>query len=180
MKTQTVTSFSTSVFDGRSDGVNSFAFPSDVMIAVNERLEVTRTGTIGRVLLTVVPISYTEYSRLMTKPYKRPVQYQAWRLIGNYDDSRVTDVIAGPNDTITKYVIRYVKRPQAIILSNLEGVTIDGSSSAQDCDLDPILHEDILQRAVELAKAAYAGDLSSQIALGTNSETQKGIIQTSR
>ena len=67
----------------------------------------------------------------------------------------------GPNDTLTKYSIRYVKRPKAIILSNLDGVSLDGISTKQECELDPILHPEILQRAVELAKAAYIGDLQS-------------------
>lgn len=178
MKTDTVESFNSSVFDGRTAGVKSITIPDDVMIFVNERLEVTRGTAV--VMLTVVPISYTEYSRQMSKPYKRPVQYQAWRLIDDATSGRSADLIAGPNDTILKYVARYIKRPQAIILTDLEGVTIGGSATAQECELDPILHEDILQRAVELAKAAYTGDLSSQIALGTNSETEKGILTSSR
>lgn len=44
------------------------------------------------------------------------------------------------------------------------------------CELDPIIHEEILQRAVELAKAAYIGDLNTQIALGVNSATNMGIV----
>ena len=178
MRTDTVSTFAASVFAGRTAGVNSITMPSDALLYVNERLEVTRGG--ATVMLTVIPISYTEYARQMLKPYKRPVQYQAWRIIDSAVSGLSADLIAGPNDTITKYVARYVKRPQAIILSDLEGVTIGGSDTAQECELDPILHEEILQRAVELAKAAYTGDLSSQIALGTNSETEKGILTSSK
>jgi len=182
MKTSTVTSFATSVFDGRTAGVKSVTIPGDAMVFVNERLEVTRGG--ATVLLTVVPINYMEYARQMTKPFKRPVQYQAWRIIDDATGgtNRSADLIAGPNDTIVKYVARYVKRPRAIILVDLtnEGVTIDGVSAAQTCELDPLLHETVLQRAVELAKASYAGDLSTQIALGVSSETEKGMAQTGR
>lgn len=182
MKTHTVESagIGTSVFDGRAKakGVGSITLPSDVLAFVNERLEVTRGGSM--VMLTVVPISYTEYSRQMSKPYKRPLHYQAWRLLNtNNSGTRNADIIAGPNDTLSKYVARYVKKPQAIILEALDGVTIDGQTSAQTCELDPILHEAVLQRAVELAKAAYTGDLSSQIALGVNSATEKGYVNPS-
>ena len=178
MRTHTVTNFTTSIYDGRTSGVKAVALPTDVLLYVNERLEVTRGGT--NVGLSVIPISYTEYSRLMSKPFKRPTHYQAWRLLNASVSSSVVtnyaDIIAGPSDTFTKYVARYVKRPRAIILSNLEGVTLDGSATAQECELDPILHEAILQRAVELAKAAYTGDLNSQLSLGNNSATEKGMI----
>ena len=87
-------------------------------------------------------------------------------LLDNSNSVNNVELIIGPNDTLTKYSIRYIKRPKAIILSALDGVTLDGISTAQNCELDPILHQEILQRAVELAKAAYTGDLSSSLALG--------------
>ena len=49
-------------------------------------------------------------------------------------------------------------------------MTLDGKNTEQTCELDPILHQEILQRAVELAKAAYAGDLNSNVELGKRSE----------
>lgn len=42
------------------------------------------------------------------------------------------------------------------------------------CELDPILHREILWRAVELAKAAYTGNLADQITLGHTSSTNFG------
>lgn len=139
-------------------------------------LQVTRGA--DSVNLMVIPISYAEYTRQMSKPYKRPLQYQAWRLIDDASSSnnRSADLIAGSSDTLVKYKARFVKRPTPIILTDLEGVTIGGLSATTECELDPILHEDILQRAVELAKAAYTGDLSSQITLGNYSGTEKGIV----
>lgn len=178
MKTATVTTFSNSVFDGRTTGVKSITLPTDVLSFVNEKLQVTREGSTE--VLSVVPISYAEYSLKMSKPYKRPLHYQAWRLIDNTSGTRTADLIAGPNDTLSKYTARYVKKPRAIRLINFEGVTIEGASTAQECELDPILHEEILQRAVELAKAAYTGDLTSQLALGQSSETEKGMVSQGR
>ena len=89
-------------------------------------------------------------------------------------------LIIGPKDTINKYVIRYIKRPRAIRLVDLGDMTIDRESSEQSCELDPILHPEILQRAVELAKASYTGDLQSQLVLGQASQTDIGVIQTSK
>ena len=93
----------------------------------------------------------------------------------------VVELIPGPNDTIDSYVIRYVKRPRAIILTDLEGVTLDGKSTRQECELDPILHQEILQRAVELAKISYEGTSASHIQGGNQSGTDKGyVMQQSR
>lgn len=155
-------------FDSRS---NYVTLPNDILMIINESLVVTRSS--NSVTLTVIPISFVEYNRLMSKPFKRPLKNQAWRLITN-NDSNIAELIAGNEDEPSSYTVRYIKRPRAIILTKLEGVTLDGKMEEQKCELDPILHHEILQRAVELAKAAYTGDLQSQIALGNASQTDLG------
>ena len=144
--------FEDAIFDTRSNS-KSTSLPSNMMMAINEMVTVTR-GTTEGVLLQVVPIKFDEYSRLMSKPFKRPLKYQAWRLINN-DTKNKVDIIVGPSDTITGYTIRYIKRPNPIIVSDLDGLSIEGKSTATECELDSILHEEILQRAVELAKVAW-------------------------
>lgn len=146
-----VLDFGTPLFDMR-ENTKSVTLPSKLMYAINEMVEVTRNDK--KILLQVVPVKFDEYSRLMCKPYKRPLKYQAWRLTNN-DVVNKADIVVGPSDTLTKYTIRYVKRPNPIIVSNLDGLTIEGKSTATECELDPILHEEILQRAVELAKIAW-------------------------
>lgn len=167
-----------------------FKFPKDAMMILNETLRISRI--IGddpspkTVYLTVVPINYEEYSRLMSKPFKYPTKNQAWRLLTttiNENGGTHVEIISGPNDIMTdsKYFVRYLKRPNPIVLDNLpEGLSIDGEPNKSPCELDEELHHEILQRAVELAKAAYTGDLSSQIALGQQSETNMGSIVQSR
>lgn len=114
---------------------------------------------IGKHELQVVPVHYAEYNRLMSKPYKRPLKNQAWRL-PNKGDSRYIELLLPFEDssaTMT-YTISYVKKPYPIILGELdEGMTIDGEiyDPDKECELDPILHEEVLQRAVELAKIAW-------------------------
>lgn len=143
--------FDAPLFDQRSN-TKSITLPSKLMMAINEMVEVTRGES--NVILQIVPIRFDEYTRLMSKPFKRPLKYQAWRLI-NSDTANKADIIVGPSDTLAKYTIRYIRRPNPIIVSNLDGLTIDGEGEACDCELDPILHEEIVQRAVELAKAAW-------------------------
>lgn len=146
-----VSGFGTPLFDMR-ENTKSVTLPSKLMYAINEMVEVTRNDK--KILLQVVPVKFDEFSRLMCKPYKRPLKYQAWRLTNN-DVVNKADIVVGPSDTLTKYTIRYVRRPNPIIVSNLDGLTIEGKSTATECELDPILHEEILQRAVELAKVAW-------------------------
>lgn len=146
-----VSGFAASLFDMRSN-TKSITLPSKLMYAINEMVEVTRNNK--KVLLQVIPIKFDEYSRLMSKPYKRPLKYQAWRLT-NSDTANKADIVVGPSDTLNKYTIRYVRRPNPIIISNLDGLTIEGKGTTTECELDPILHEEIVQRAVELAKVAW-------------------------
>ena len=165
-----VSGFGTPLFDTRPN-TKSITLPSKLMFAINEMVEVSRNNK--TVLLQVVPIKFDEYSRLMCKPYKRPLKYQAWRLTNN-DVVNKADIVVGPSDILTKYTIRYIRRPNPIILTNLadvySNVSIEGLDTITECELDPILHEEILQRAVELAKAAYIGDLNSNVELGKRSE----------
>lgn len=87
------------------------------------------------------------------------------------------------------YKIRYIRKPLPIILEGLlddlsidgyrgrdsEGTLIEAGNTTQvtsgvKCELDPELHPEILQRAVELAKAAYVGDINSQVQMGQRAE----------
>lgn len=165
--------------EGNHFNVNSvrFKFPDDAIVVINETLKVQRDSKAK--YLVVVPISYLEYNRLMSKPYKYPIKGQAWRLLFNNGTKTYTEIIAGPSDDMgtSKYFVRYIKRPSPIILEDLpDGLTINNKSKASDCILDEGIHHEILQRAVELAKAAYTGDLTTQVALGQSSQTNLGIV----
>lgn len=164
-KVDTRTVFDVPLYDNRNN-TKSVLLPRNLWMIVNERVEVRRGDT--TINLVVIPISYSKYDEMMSKPFKRPLNHQAWRLINN-DESNEADLIVGPVDTIQKYVIRYIKRPEPIIVGSLDGLTLNGycypgdaeafglsdTPSTSGCVLDPILHEEIVQRAVELAKTAW-------------------------
>lgn len=147
-----------------------YKLPEDLFLIINESLT-TSTG-----IKQVIAIRYDEYTRLMSKPYKEPLKFQAWRLVTKGEGSSVvqSEVIPHSGETITKYTIRYVRRPKPIILCDLSSdygdVSINGISTVSECELNPLIHEEILQRAVELAKAAYTGDIKSIVELGQRSE----------
>lgn len=182
LRTKSITEFSNPILDSKPNTkrANLEDKKGEVMLIINEFVDVNRHNKSQR--LAVLPLDYSEYLRLMSKPFKRPVQYQAWRILDSVDNSKEAEIMVGPSDTVEKYTIRYVKKPRPIILDDLvdSEVSIDGLREKSECELDPILHHEILQRAVELAKAAYTGDLNTSIALGQASQTDVGAVQTSR
>lgn len=94
------------------------------------------------------------------------VSAPVFEIIGNFPSFEV------------EYNMRYVRTPKPIILVNLsevqEGLSIDGYNKITECELPANMHEEILQRAVELAKATYQGDLNSIIQTGNISGTELG------
>lgn len=115
----------------------------------------------------VIPISFQEYMRLMSKPFKEPLKRQAWRLMTKGGTANKIEIIL-PSTDLTKYptrnyVIRYVRKPKPIILTDLSDygdLTIEGQSSVSMCELNESTHDAIIQRAIELAKIAWAGDVN--------------------
>ena len=157
-----------------------FLLPTDVFIVTNEMVTLTDSVEGTTYLATVVPINYREYDRQMSKPYKNPVKRNCWRLmqanssaVAPNGQSIVSEIISKTNTTVPDYRVRYVKRPQPIILESIaaDGLSINGVSAKTECELNPITHKEILDRAVELAKVHYAaGDTASIIQTTTRNE----------
>lgn len=160
---------------------------TDVLFILNEKLtlKVIKTVSGGEVTAyepggkeyVIVPINYKEYDREMSKPYAQPLKKQAWRLFQNqvtgFDINseliprwNITEVHSNPlkaGDIDFVYKIRYVKRPRPIILETLPNeLEIDGETIESSCELNPIIHMDILNKAVELAIATRGGYTAPQ------------------
>lgn len=152
---------------------------TDVLFILNEKLTQVCTKGQQRVEqwrkdFVIVPISYKEYDREMSKPYAQPLKKQAWRLFQNqatgfdinseliprFNVKEETSEGAVPVSTTFIYKIRYVKRPTPIVLEDLpNNLEIDGVTTESECELNPIIHMDILNKAVELAIATRGGVL---------------------
>jgi len=156
-------------YDSRGIPVNLDCTPK-ILLMLNEKLEATTTSSAQqnrKETYVVVPINYNEYDREMSKAYAQPLKKQAWRLFSNistgYDIQSEIIPIEGLVQRLASkedldYVIRYVGRPNPIILTELpNGLTIDGISVETPCNLNPILHMDILNKAFELAITTRGG-----------------------
>lgn len=139
---------------------------TDVLFILNEQLK-TSIGNGNNAVVrnyVIVPINYREYDREMTKAYAQPLKKQAWRLFQN--SSQGFDIQSeliprwnlSDNEIITGYKIRYIRRPCPIVLVDLpNNLDIDGFTKAQECELNPILHPEILQKALEIAISTRGG-----------------------
>lgn len=105
--------------------------------------------------LTVVPLNNIEYDTLMSRPYKYPPKQQAWRIITNGEP----EFIVSPNWHPVRYYLRYLKVP----------ADVDLTSDVQS-EVPEILWDEILQRAVELAKNSWEGNIETEKAFGERSE----------
>lgn len=152
-------------FNNRTEETGTiYEMPSDLLYILNEQFSGWSGDDADQVIkyYTVVPISYKEYDRLNSKPYKQPHKNQCWRLL-RYEGSQLYAEIITPyevtafreadNSSDTSYKIRYIRRPQPIILVDLsnDNLEIDGITDVTECELHPILHPDIVLKAVELA-----------------------------
>lgn len=150
-----------------------FKFPSDYFLSVNEVI----TDSVKQ--YSVLPISYAEYQRLMLKPYAFPVKRGAWRLFtqkieentaGQGEDPvlvryPIAEVIGKFGDGTLSYQLRYIKTLMPIILedlSNYEDFNIDGYTEPKACELPAETHQEIVERAVALAKIAWQGGTVTQ------------------
>jgi hypothetical protein len=166
---------------------------SDVLFILNEKMRVVTTPYTGGVAGTptyknyvIVPINYREYDREMSKAYAQPLKNQAWRMFQNMTTGfdiyselipkfDIVEKAAGTDTPSVEliYRIRYVKRPTPIILTDLtDDLSIDGYSTSMECSLNPILHMDILNKAVEFAVTTRGGGGSTQQPSANNEQRQ--------
>lgn len=159
-------------------------FPEDYFLSVNESVRTDKYQ------YSVLAISYDEYQRLMLKPYAFPVKRAVWRLfnssvessysiVGSLDGEptaikhRIVAELIGKlqstkSTNIPQFILRYIEKPTPIILDDLrdygEDVTIEGLKDPTPCKLPEETHQEILERAVTLAKIAWQGGTATQAA----------------
>lgn len=85
---------------------------------------------------------------IQRNPYRRSDYKKVLRI--DKDKSMVELVSDYP---ILEYTISYMRKPKPIILTDLKLITtsdvsINGIKDITECELNPILHRDILERAV--------------------------------
>ena len=99
----------------------------------------------------VKPITQDEYYSISKNPFRGANDRRVLRLLSDNKAELISKY------RIESYLIRYLSKPEPIILDNLStyGVTINGESEITECKLNPAVHRILLNRAVQLAKSIW-------------------------
>jgi hypothetical protein len=177
---QLVKDYKVSSFQQNSNGINTmsrfYVVPSELFLIVNEKLKVISNDCDNNRIVNVTPFTHDEYNSQINNPFKNPDSNSAWRLnISNINNNKVVEILSVYSSV--EYQLRYIKYPKPIILGNLsviypsENLTIDNISATTQCELDESIHEEILDRAVELALNDYQPQqLASKIQIDARNE----------
>tara|TARA_R110000851_G_scaffold296262_4_gene451359 strand:+ start:763 stop:1503 length:741 start_codon:yes stop_codon:yes gene_type:complete len=138
-----------------------FSIPSDMFITLQESATITSSDTcLNNKVINVKPVAHDEYNIQKGNPFKKPDSTVIWKLdIASNTSNQLVELISPYS--ISKYNLRYIKKPEPIVLTNLttdfsgESLSIDGIATSQTCKLSESLHREIIDRAVELALSDY-------------------------
>lgn len=134
---------------GLSKSSMFFQIPEDVWFITYESavLKDSRLGCLDGEEASITPVAQDDFYRVYRNPFRGPGRGRALRLDIN---DGIVEIVSDYN--IDKYLVRYLSRPTPIILVNLPSdLSINGVSTITECELNPVIHRAILERAVRLA-----------------------------
>ena len=134
---------------GISSSSTFFSLPTDLMYITYEAVTLgsSTDDCKSGITLEVVPVRQDEYHRIKKNPFRGPTGRRALRL--DLADGVVEIVCKYP---VASYYLRYLIKVDPIILINLsDGQTINGESMSMECTLPEVLHQRVLERAVQMA-----------------------------
>lgn len=160
------TGVGTSIEDTESivGGENShvYTIPEDVLFITMEQVTYGDEVECGSIkTANVYPITQDSFGMVRNNPFRGPTRYKAIRLDIGKDITGKSKVEIISKFPISEYKLRYIKKPNPIILVDLdEPLNISGVSTATECELPEVLHERILEQAVRLALSTRVSNQS--------------------
>ena len=121
---------------------------NDILFMIYEQCTLSdENNCINNKIVSVVPTIHDDLDKVLKNPFKSPNSRKVIRL----DFDNKIELISKYN--ISNYKVRYLKKPNPIILVSLEdNLSINnGDTKVSNGETNPILHERIVQRAVQLA-----------------------------
>ena len=121
---------------------------NDILFMIYEQCTLSdENNCINNKIVSVVPTIHDDLDKVLKNPFKSPNNRKVIRL----DFDNKIELISKYN--ISNYKVRYLKKPNPIILVTLEdNLSINnGDTKVSNGETNPILHERIVQRAVQLA-----------------------------
>ena len=136
-------------YTGLSKSSVFFELPDDLWFITYEsvNLKDDGLGCMSGEDISVIPITQDKYHRIRKNPFRGANERRALRLDLN---GKVVEIVSKYN--VESYLVRYLSRPAPIILTDLtDNLSINGISVKTECELNPVIHRAILERAVKLA-----------------------------
>ena len=136
-------------YTGLSKSSVFFELPDDLWFITYEsvNLKDDGLGCMSGEDISVIPITQDKYHRIRKNPFRGTNERRALRL--DLSD-KVVEIVSKYN--VESYLVRYLSRPAPIILTDLtDSLSINGTSIKTKCELNPVIHRAILERAVKLA-----------------------------
>ena len=136
-------------YTGLSKSSVFFELPDDLWFITYEavNLKDDGLGCMSGEDISVIPITQDKYHRIRKNPFRGTNERRALRL--DLSD-KVVEIVSKYN--VESYLVRYLSRPAPIILTDLtDNLSINGISVKTECELNPVIHRAILERAVKLA-----------------------------
>lgn len=136
-------------YTGLSKSSVFFELPDDLWFITYEavNLKDDGLGCMSSEDISVIPITQDEYHRIRKNPFRGTNERRALRLDLS---GKVVEIVSKYN--VESYLVRYLSRPAPIILTDLtDNLSINGISVKTECELNPVIHRAILERAVKLA-----------------------------
>lgn len=121
---------------------------NDILFMIYEQCTLSdENNCINNKIVSVIPTIHDDLDKVLKNPFKSPNSRKVIRL----DFDNKIELISKYN--ISNYKVRYLKKPNPIILVALEdNLSINnGDTKVSNSETNPILHERIVQRAVQLA-----------------------------
>lgn len=137
--------------DGINISKNSFFYslPSDLAFITFEQITLDDDSLkcYNGNIIKVYPVTQDVYNTIKDNPFRGPTKYKAIRL--DYGDRKV-EIVSKYN--FKDYFIKYISKLKPIILIDLpEDVSIEGLNTKTECEINSLLHNTILDRAVMMA-----------------------------
>ena len=132
-----------------SDKSYLFKRPTDAWFIIEEQVKyaTNENSCISGKEVLVQPIRHDDFLKQKDNPFRGPSNNRVLRLT---IDNNLVELIS--NYPIASYKLRYIKKPSPIILTALpDELFIEGLQTITQCELNPLVHDLILQLAVKNA-----------------------------
>lgn len=136
--------------------------PSNFWLAITERADIEFSSISGcyeigatKTDVRIKPITHDYYMANINNPMKAPYEELIWRLnisstlnSLNENENILVELVTDGKFFVSSYKIRYIAKPVPIILDTS---IIRGVTGPKSCQLDEMIHSEIVRTAAELA-----------------------------